>query len=61
MFHLVIFFILTTFLLSEYLHKIYKESKYYKDDVVCISYVGNHSDCSDYKEEPKSSLKTKDL
>ena len=56
MLYLVIFFI-ATFLLFEYFGNIYKGSKYYKEDVVSISYVGHSFDSkeSDYK------LKIKEL
>ena len=38
MIYLILFF-MTTLALSEYFYKIYKESKYYKEDVVFISYT----------------------
>lgn len=34
-------FVVATFVLSEYFYSIYKESKYYKEDVISISYVGD--------------------
>ena len=50
-------FCIATFLLFEYLDTIYKESSYYKEDVVSISYVG---DSFDYKESDNK-LKIKEL
>ena len=38
MIYIILFFI-TTLALSEYFYKIYKDSKYYKEDVVSISYT----------------------
>ncbi len=35
----IILFFMTTLALSEYFYKIYKGSKYYKEDVVFISYT----------------------
>ncbi len=58
MFYLI-FFVVVTFALSEYFYHIYKESKYYKEDLVSISYVGNHSD--NHSDISKNKLKTKDL
>ena len=49
-------FIIATFALSEYFYTIYKESKYYKEDVVSISYVGNS-----FEDDTKESLKVKEL
>jgi hypothetical protein len=46
-------FCIAAFLLFEYAEAIYKETKYYKDDVFTISYVG--------LDESSNKLKIKDL
>ncbi len=46
MLYLAIFCIFT-FIFLEYFENVYKQSKYYKDDVVSISYVGDSFDTKD--------------
>jgi hypothetical protein len=55
-FYIPLFYVLTYFML-EYFYNIYKESKYYKEDVVNISYVGD----SFVPKETDDKLKIKDL
>jgi len=50
-------FCIATFLLFEYIETIYKQSKYYKEDAVTISYVGDSFDPTDTENK----LKIKDL
>jgi hypothetical protein len=50
-------FCIAAFLLFEYLDTIYKESNYYKEDVVNVSYA---DDSFDYKESDNK-LKIKEL
>ncbi len=40
-------FCIVTFIFFEYFENVYKQSKYYKNDVVSISYLGNSFDTKD--------------
>jgi hypothetical protein len=51
-------FCIAVFILFEYLDTIYKESNYYKEDVVNVSFEAN--DSLDYKESDNK-LKIKEL
>jgi hypothetical protein len=50
-------FCIAAFILFEYLETIYKESKYYKEDVVNVSYADDSFDPSDTENK----LKIKEL
>ena len=49
-------FCIATFALSEYLYSIYKESRYYREEVISISYVGDQFGSKEVNE-----LKIKEL